>query len=194
MKKIIYTQFTLGLALTLALCVTSAGSLFAQPANDQCANAIAIMCDGGPVVVNGTTAGAATESVPFCGTPSTSPGVWYTFIGSGAPTTVSTCDAAFFYDTKVSVYTGTCGNFTCVAGNDDNCNINGLQSTVNFQSTQGTEYYVLVHGFGGGSGNFVLTVSACEAMGPPPVDTCEVTCPTDEVIFLDPGACEIQYG
>ena len=45
---------------------------------------------------------------------------------------------------------------TCVTGNDDFAGC-GLQSQVTFPSVFGTQYYVLVTGFGSAAGNFTLT-------------------------------------
>ena len=128
----------------------------AAPPNDLCANAITITGDG---TINGTTVFASIDSGnPFCGTSITSPGVWYKFTdtsGTGSAVTLSLCGGAAF-DTKISVYSGSCGAFTCVTGNDDFC---GLQSQVTFNTDGSSTYYVLVHSFGGATGVFDLTVS-----------------------------------
>lgn len=131
-----------------------------QPPNDNCSGAVNINCGQ---AINGTTAGAAIDAAPFCGTSITAPGVWYTFIGSGGSETVSTCTTASF-DTKISVYTGTCAALVCVDGNDDFC---GLLSEVTFATTAGTRYYVLVHGFGSATGTFTLTRNCQPCVGVP---------------------------
>ena len=131
------------------------------PANDDCANAEPIAC--GDTVV-GTTINATIDDTvaPTCDTGVTSPGVWYTLTDGGLPSdiTITMCTGAggADYDSKLSVYTGDCGAppLTCVVGNDDTC---GLQSEVSFQSDGVSTYYVLVHGFGGATGNFTLEVS-----------------------------------
>jgi len=139
---------------TFTICVTSSsGPPPSGPANDLCANAIAITC-GTPV--NGTTTNATADAAGTCTTTNTQPGVWYTWVGNGQLITLSTCTGTSF-DSKISVYTGSCGAFTCVAGNDDGC---GLQSSVSFPSVNGTTYRILVHQFGATGGNFTLT-SAC---------------------------------
>ncbi|MBN4051443.1 hypothetical protein JYU16_01365, partial [bacterium AH-315-M05] len=121
------------------------------PPNDLCANAIPVTCGS---VTSGNTEFASTESVPVCVVSSTSPGVWYTVIGTGGPMIAETCTGTA-YDSKISVYTGSCGVFSCVTGDDDDC---GLQSRVQWNSTLGTTYFILVHGFGGASGPFDLTI------------------------------------
>ena len=132
------------------------------PVNDDCSNALPITC--GDTVV-GTTINATIDDTvaPTCDTGVTSPGVWYTFTdasGLVSDVTITMCSGAggADYDSKLSVYTGDCGAppLTCVVGNDDTC---GLQSEVTFQSDGSTTYYVLVHGFGGATGNFTLEVN-----------------------------------
>ena len=127
------------------------------PANDLCAGAIGPLAV--PSITPGTTDGATIDSeFPFCGTGITSPGVWYTVIGTGNTMTASTCGPLFDYDTKVSVYCVSCDMPTCVDGNDDDCTAgaSSLLSTVTWCSQAGAEYLVLVHGFGGGTGQFEL--------------------------------------
>lgn len=119
-------------------------------ANDLCTGAININCGQ---TINGTTVGATLDAVGTCVTAlNTAPGVWYSFTGDGSNVTLSLCGSA--YDTKIGVFSGTCGSLTCVAGNDDFC---GLQSQVTFTSVPGTNYFVLVTGFGTASGAFSLT-------------------------------------
>lgn len=141
-----------------AVTVNLSGRGFIPDANDLCANAIAISCG---TSVNGNTDNATLDTAPICGgLPVTAPGLWYTIVGTGAPITLSTCSAAS-YDTRISVYTGSCGALTCVTANDDFC---GIRSQVTFASTDGVTYYVLVHGAGSQTGTFTLEVSACPAI------------------------------
>ena len=124
------------------------------PANDLCANAIAITV---PSTTVGTTVNATADAAPTCVTTNTAPGVWYTFtnpVGNGVNRVVLNTCLATSYDSKLSVYTGTCAALTCVTGNDDFC---GLQSQVSVNTTGGnTTYRVLVHGFGSATGAFSL--------------------------------------
>ena len=127
--------------------------------NDFCDNGFGpIIPDAGTIILGGSTSDGATidADVPICGTAldATAPGVWYTIIGNGGAITVSTC-ASTGFDSKISVFTGSCGQLMCVDGNDDAC---GSQSLVAIQSNQDETYHVLVHGFGGASGDFVLQI------------------------------------
>ena len=123
------------------------------PANSNCGNAIALSCNQ---VVTGTTVGASVDVVSVCGTATapTAPGVWYTIVGTGGPLTVNTCTGTSF-DTQISVFDGLCGSLVCVTGNDDDC---AAASSVTWNSVSGTIYRILVHGYGGASGTFSLTV------------------------------------
>jgi hypothetical protein len=94
--------------------------------------------------------------------------VWYTIIGDGGAITVSTCNGTGF-DSQISVFTGSCGQLTCVDGNDDAC---GSQSLVAIQSNQNETYHVLVHGFGGASGDFALLIITTEAPALTPGGLC----------------------
>ncbi len=121
--------------------------------NDAPCLADAISCGD---TVTGTTVGAAGDNVPFCGTSNgTGGGLWYALTPT-APglVTASLCGSAF--DTKLRVFEGTCDTLVCVAGNDDAC---GLQSEITFGAVAGTTYYILVHGFSGGQGDFNLEVT-----------------------------------
>ena len=121
--------------------------------NDNCENAV------GPLVVPSTIGGSTVlatidDTFPYCGTSITAPGVWYTATGTGNLMYASTCDYAD-YDTKISVYCPDCDVPVCVGGNDDTC---GLQSEVVWCSETGQTYLILVHGYGGETGSFNLTV------------------------------------
>ncbi len=131
-------------------------TLVAPPANDDCANAIPVACNS---ITAGTTVGGNGSDNPggTCTTSlNTSAGVWYTVQGWGGSMTASLCGSTL-EDTKMAVYTGTCGAFTCVAGNDDAC---GLQSAVTWSSTASTTYYIYVYAFTvGDEYSFNLSVS-----------------------------------
>lgn len=147
----------LGAAGDFTLSVASC-EIFLQ--NDDCANALPIAC--GETIV-GSTTGATSESLSFCGTSlSSAPGVWYSFVGTGGDATASLCASS--YDTKIGIFSGTCGALVCEDGNDDAC---GTRSEVTFGTTAGTTYYIYVTGFSSNAGAFTLNVEC----GVPPVET-----------------------
>lgn len=134
--------------------------------NDECTDA-----DGPldiPSVAFGTTTNATSDDPPAfqCGDAvGANPGIWYTLIGNGNQIYASTCDDFPFqgtadYDTQISIFCDDCENLTCVDGNDDDCSGGSLSelSTVSFCSQSGALYRILVHGFGGATGDFALNI------------------------------------
>ncbi len=181
---------------TQASCFLSTVQLISPPppppANDLCANAFVLTGDG---TVAGTTINATVDS-PGAGTCNsvgvTAPGVWYKFTdvsGTGSVVTMNTCSAVG-YDTRLSVYSGSCGALTCVTANDDmspSCPSGSFRSQVTFTSDGSSTYYVLVHGYSTSVGNFELNVSGfpIATSGNPPV----IACPGDIVANNNPGVC-----
>jgi hypothetical protein len=89
--------------------------------NSGCGNAYPVDV-GTQTLYSGSTASASViDFAPECGsaTEGTSPGVWYKIVGDGLNIEASACGASF--DTQISVFTGGCGNLTCVIGNNDSC-------------------------------------------------------------------------
>lgn len=136
--------------------------------NDDCADALPVSCNS---VTTGTTQGAIADAVPTCDTPlNTAGGVWYTVVGTGGNISVALCGSG--YDTKVGVFTTPdCTTFTCVEGNNNDTDPNGLNqctnalhSSLSFASTLGTTYYILVTGNGTSTGNFTMEVT-CQGDG-----------------------------
>lgn len=160
--------------------------------NDYCQGAISMTCNS---TVSGSTSDATPDAVPFfCGTGIQAPGRWFTFTGISDPVVISTCEGSD-YDTRVNVYRGACGAFTCVAGNDDTDGV-GTCSTVNFVPDPEVQYYILVQGYDGATGNFSLEL-ACQACGTPSEVTATASDATAYVFWesLNPGATyTIEYG
>lgn len=146
---------TTGTANDAQTAATTAGKryTFTPLSNDLCSGAFLLTCGQ---TVTGTTRGATSAGDPTgsCGTaaPSNQPGVFYTFVGTGYVATVSTCagPTASTGDTELFVYSGSCGNLTCVDGNDDIgtiCSNNMRASSVTFTSIPGLQYYFFVQGY-----------------------------------------------
>ncbi|MDB4655476.1 PKD domain-containing protein [Flavobacteriales bacterium] len=147
------------------------------PPNDLCGDAQAILCGetlSGTTVNATATAEPAIASGAACGTNlETAPGVWYSWVSDGSDITVTTCDAADF-DTKIGIFTGTCGALTCVAGNDDDFDCTGATSTVADVSTvSGETYYFYVTGFLTQTGTFDITLTC---VAPPPTPANDNVC------------------
>ncbi|MCP4123056.1 MAG: T9SS type A sorting domain-containing protein [Bacteroidetes bacterium] len=146
------------------------------PDNDLCENAEEVTCGS---VTTGTTEGATDTDEPgYCGASVSSPGVWYYFAGTDQDATFSTCGTADF-DTKISVYSGSCGDLTCVDGNDDGSGCPGYTSELEVRTYVGTDYYIYIHGFSSETGNFDLSVTCadtCEAVTIEVGDITDVGC------------------
>ncbi|MDR1345966.1 MAG: T9SS type A sorting domain-containing protein, partial [Bacteroidales bacterium] len=109
------------------------------PSNDQCANYTTLSCGS---TLNGTTVGATAKSV----TDNTaSPyGVWYSFLGDGQQTTIS---SSANYDHELVLFSGSCNSLSYITNNDDNNTYdspNGYGSALTFNTVSGTRYYVYV--------------------------------------------------
>lgn len=124
-----------------------------------CLDAESVVCGD---VVTGTTVGAPLSDTPLedCGSvgATDTPGVWFTFTGTGESTEFSLLNST--YDTALQVYSGSCDQLTCIEGNDDFGN--SEQSKLEFVTTVGTEYLIYVYGENGASGDFELSIDCSE--------------------------------
>jgi len=130
------------------------GTCVYPPANSFCADAVAVQC--GDILLGQTTTNAIDDQGligSICGTDVEGPGVWYVFNGTGDELTASTCNPNSF-DTRISIYEGTCGSLTCLGGADDTPGCPNFTTTTFVTTTAGVDYYIYVHGFGGGTGDF----------------------------------------
>ncbi len=106
------------------------------PANDDCANAIAVTAF--PYT---NTQDATTASGPVISTcDGMNDGVWYTILGDGSDVTIA-LSAVTGWDPEIGVYTGSCGTFVCVGSMDDNGTGGGETYTIS-SSVAGTTYYI----------------------------------------------------
>lgn len=138
----------------------------AMAQSDLCAGATPLVC--GQTVTGNTTGFGGDPLGIGCGT-NNSPGVWFSFVGTGGSVVASLCGSAF--DTYITVVSGTCAAPICVAFNDDFC---GFQSQVTFTAALGVTYYINVHGFFGASGAYTLSLT-CPI--PPVNETCATAIP-----------------
>ena len=138
--------------------------IFPQVANDFCdtATPFSIAAGGSFNSLVGSTEEASYDTVEECIVPNTSPGVWYRVTGTGRRITVTTCGVQTTFDTRLSVFTGSCQSLECVTGNDDtsrDAGSCGLASTASWLSVEGQTYFIRVHGWGSLVGTFQLTIS-----------------------------------
>lgn len=174
------------LSFCLNVPIKPDGGLSHAPVNDVCQNAIVLNYGA---IVQSLTVNATNQDPPvYCATQvDTAPGLWYRFTGNGQKTVLSTCSQETDFNTKLAVYSGTCGNLMCISGNDDaglSCAINSQHSEVVFCTTTGVSYYVYITGNNQNSGSFELSLDS--VMSSPPEF---LLCPADIVKNCDPGTC-----
>jgi hypothetical protein len=149
-----------GIFTSAGVCSPNTCPQPAAPANDLCANAIAVgdTLVGSPSVT-GTNAGALTDSATDGCFNSGLRDVWYTYtpVNSGS-VTFSLCTppaSGLQFDTILSIRTA-CGTTETNANcDDDTC---APLSRLTRSLVAGTNYRIRVAGFGGETGDFVLTV------------------------------------
>ena len=163
--------------------------------NDACTGALELAC-GESLLMNNEEC-ANVDDVPGCATAApqmSTAGLWFTFEGTGNEVTLTTCLPGTNFDTYLSVYEGTCGDLTCVAGNDDQsettgfddiCTVAFVASTVTMNTAPETTYWVLVSGVTGESGDFEIGLT-CVLPG----CTDEAACNYDATANVDDGSCE----
>jgi len=133
--------------------------------NDDCGLAIAVSTDGS--VVSGSTEGATPESTlttsETCGIESA--GVWFKVNGTGLDLRATTCLPGTDHPTQIHVFSGSCDSLTCISVEANNygvCSdfdIATNSATVNWESEEGEEYFILVGSRDGSFGNFELSIT-----------------------------------
>lgn len=183
MKNITKNSFFYVLAFMLL------GSTFQAQAqtNNDCSGAISIdeafggsdevTLSVGPFDNTNATANDGVD-VPICFPDATLDNtLWFSFEGDGGLYFIETSDCNGDLidtyiesgDTQIQIYTGECGSLVADA---TGCNEDGPSSTtvlypagLNFQTTAGTTYYVLVDGFAGSAGEFCIEATKISAIG-----------------------------
>ena len=119
-------------------------ALIINPDNDACQDAIVIPSLPYSHVQNaiGSTNNAGFITPSGCGY-GMNDGVWYTFTPttSGQINISATLNILPNWDLGIGVYTGSCGNFTCVASVDDQPSGDG-ETINNLSVTAGTKYFI----------------------------------------------------
>ncbi|MEZ4799200.1 MAG: hypothetical protein R2809_05335 [Flavobacteriales bacterium] len=162
------------------------GISYSQTGGTTCATAAQIFCGAN---FSGSTSGTGGDGVSACGTEGSAGQRWFYFVAPGnGSVTLSLCSGTS-YDSRIHVYTGSCGAFSCTGQNDDSC---GLQSQLTWTVTSGVTYYIRIGGFSGASGTFgaVFTCSI-------PVGGCMQfnACNFNPDANFDNGTCDFScYG
>ena len=188
------------------------GSCLIPPANDDIANAEALLCGSS---VSGSIANAndneGLAGLEFGNETLGAAGVWYVINSDAAQQiTLSTCDSGTDLEdtqgTDLAIFTQDGdGNLTCIAANNNGCE-NGAHSTIAWIAEAGGNYYARVEGFGGS--NFVLSTSCDTETAAPSNDDCAGAiavvsgetftgnlCGANSVEFaVNPAGSETAYG
>lgn len=150
-----------------------------------------LSCGAANVISN--TAGVANDNatsgaITCVTTVGTAGQQWYAFTPPVDGTfTLSTINPGSDYDTKIHVYTGSCGAFACVTGNDDSAGT--PQSLVTFNGTAGTTYTIRVGGWAAEEGAFELSLACVLASSG---CTNSAACNFSAVATEDDGSCCLE--
>ncbi|MCB0568457.1 MAG: T9SS type A sorting domain-containing protein [Phaeodactylibacter sp.] len=133
--------------------------------NDVCTTATAITCGWSG---SGSTIGATVDPAPSCGGIASSyAGVWYKFTptpANGMFLNLSSCGQGSL-DTKISVYTGSCGNLVCLGSNDNGAGCPNGTSSMTFRPIWNRTHYVLVQSTTPGAFGLTLTCNVTPSFG-----------------------------
>lgn len=181
---------TLLLFATWCLVLISAGA-FAQPANDDCVDAIEVTYGSTSFNTTGATTDGPDEPTlcNFNSFTQIDGDIWFEFVAlSNCSHTVSACTTAF--DSKIAIYNAT---FGCPGGefasfcSDDDCG--GIGPEITFNPVAGQRYLIRVGGNGVGvSGNGILDITAANC-NPPTFNGC----PPDANISNNNNVCSAVY-
>ena len=169
--------------------------------NDECSFAEPLACSQ---VVTATTTCSDTTETEFCDQFNIGAyfhgGMWYSIMGTGDTLRATMCFEDTGYDTYLSVFEGDCDDLNCVAGNDDQdevnffaepCFDNFLASAVDWKSEEGVEYFLHVSGSNAvtpaaGGFDFVLVCDGVE------VGACldSLACNYNPFATFDDGSCD----
>jgi len=179
-------------------------------------------CSGAPgprpitgVASPGTTVDATIDDVNggYCGVEINTPGIWWWVNGTGEVIRASSCHQKTQIKTKISVFTGSCGNLRCVTGDsrpDYECSIldrneegawGTLATAIDFPTFKGQHYFILVQQETLADAGTVWmnyrhpelpsNDNCIDAVGPVPRDKTIVDATTEDgsVSFVDAGYC-----
>lgn len=126
--------------MTGTICVYK---ITAPSTNFTCATATNLPC--GTTNLAGTTVGSTGSPAHGTGCNMSNYGAWYTFVGDGQQTTITSVAGSGF-DHEMAISSGSCGSLTSVACRDSG--LSGGTESHTFISTSGVTYYVYIDYFG----------------------------------------------
>lgn len=142
--------------LTLVCFSFTANAQKKKSTPDLCSNAIYIASGA---VVTGDLSSATADDVSSCGIGMSNESLWYKTNGTDYQIILSTCGSGAT-DTRISVFTGNCGSFTCVATNDQGYGCSDSGAELAFLSNKNTTYYIMVDVASGTPGTFTLSYNS----------------------------------
>lgn len=138
---------------------------FAQPSNDNCANAIPLTINA--ICTNGQTNTATSEALDAGGcTSANSRTVWYTFTATQTSHHIYVDVISAGLDVTFTLYSGTCGSLTNL-GCTDAGGVDADEQITYTSLTIGQTYRLRVSAYGSTNGNFCVSVR-----GAPSNDAC----------------------
>lgn len=160
------------LIVIFQICCLATITAMAQPANDDCADAIEVTYG----TTNFNTTGATTDGPDepggcnFNSYTQVGSDIWFEFIPeNNCLHTFSLCGSG--YDTKIAIYDGSVGcpnSASVITCDDDFC---ATQSQVSFNPTTGNRYLIRIGGNSGATGAGTLNISAASC-NPPTFNGC----------------------
>jgi hypothetical protein len=146
------------------------GSVVAPPpSNDNCSSSTSLPC--GTSSLAGTTVGSVSETAPLG---YSSPyGVWYSFVGDGQSTTITSVAGSGFDHEMVIMSGTTCGATYTLITNQD-VGFSGGTETYTFTTINSTQYYIYIAywstaGLSTNTGTFTIS-RTCTAPPTPPIN------------------------
>lgn len=151
-----------------SICVTSG---VAPSSNYTCATATSLPC--GTSSLAGTTVGSPGTPANGSGCTMSDYGAWYTFVGDGQQTTITSVAGSGF-DHEMAISSGSCGSLTSLACRDSG--LSGGTESYTFIATSGVTYYVYIAYYGStgtstDTGTFDIS-RTCTPVTSPPNDDC----------------------
>lgn len=167
--SILMTNFScvaLTVSTSLRYRITGCAPPPTPPANNLCGSATSLAC--GTTNLAGTTVNASLKTAPGGGGLASNYGVWYTFVGNGNQTTLSSTGTGGF-DIEMTIVQGTCATNTLVSSQD--LVGSGVAETFTFTTVNATTYYVYIAywsstGTSTQTGTFTISRSCAT---PPPI-------------------------
>lgn len=166
-------RFTNYICLAFLCCTTS---LFAQPANNECANAIKLTSLSNWCSATGayTNAGATASTAPLPGcfpTNQTHRDIWFSFVAQANTLNIRVIGATSgnippggtIQDPELAIYSGNCNNLTEVQCASDAFNLNVVETFAG-PLTIGQTYYIRVAARDENTGTFELCINNYNAI------------------------------